>query len=88
MANVLKVPPSFFFDGTSALTSKASDAKSSSVVAAFMSRKEGLALAKAYMAIKKLLRCGAAWSSWSCRWLGSERGCRAGDCAAESLRHA
>jgi transcriptional regulator with XRE-family HTH domain len=52
ITNVLKVQTSFFFDGAPALTAKAIDAKASNDITDFLANKEGLALAKAFMAIE------------------------------------
>jgi len=52
IATILKVPTSFFVEGAPILTGKASDLTASKEVIEFLSSKDGLALAKAYMWIK------------------------------------
>jgi transcriptional regulator with XRE-family HTH domain len=52
IANILKVEPAFFFDGAPGPTVKAGDAKAHAYVTEFMASKNGLALIKAFMAIK------------------------------------
>ena len=52
IANVLKVPVAFFFGDAPAAEGKPSNADLPPIVTQFLSTKDGLALAKAYMALK------------------------------------
>ena len=51
IANILKVEPSFFFDDAGQ-TAKAGDAKRQAHITEFMASRDGLALVKAFTAIK------------------------------------
>jgi len=52
IANVLQVEPSFFFDGAPGQTAKADNRKAQAYAIELLASKDGLALAKAYTAIK------------------------------------
>ncbi|AMN42663.1 hypothetical protein [Rhodoplanes sp. Z2-YC6860] len=52
IANILAVPTAFFFENAPAAARKTREADLPPVVAQFLSTKDGLALAKAFMAIK------------------------------------
>ena len=52
IANILKVEPSFFFEGAPGSTVKVGDAKGQAYITEFMASKDGLALVKAFTAVK------------------------------------